>query len=100
MRGEKLPDNFSPRMVPSRDEAVECYKLIPSGQGIGFDALFSKLKNPGINYCKLSVIIEALRQLGLVSVSYSAGKVTRVPVTEKKDLMSAPVLVKLNQLKS
>ncbi len=100
MRDEALPKNFYPRMAPSRDEAVECYKLIPAGQGIGFDALFSKLKNPNINYCKLSVIIEALRQLGLVSVSYSAGKVSRVAVTEKKDLMSAPILVKLNQMQS
>ena len=94
MRGEELPKNYYPSMYPSRDDAVKIYKSVPEG-GINTDTLYIRLNDRSINYCKFCVSLEALRQLGLVSVSGSDSMIKRISVTHKADLDSAPVLVSL-----
>ncbi|MDE6834722.1 MAG: single-stranded-DNA-specific exonuclease RecJ [Ruminococcus sp.] len=89
-RGEELPDNYYPAMLPNRNEAVMIYKAI-SGAGISSDKLYMKFC-PKINYCKFSIAIEALRQLGIITIS-SCDSVIRRTVTDKKsDFYSAPVI--------
>jgi single-stranded-DNA-specific exonuclease len=94
LRGEELPRNYYSHMNPTRDDVVKIYKAIPD-QGICTDTLYIKLNDPKINYCKFCVAAEALRQLGLVTVSSAESKIKRVKVTQKADLDSAPVLVSL-----
>ena len=94
LRGEKLPKNYYSHMNPTRDDVVKIYKAIPD-KGICTDTLYIKLNDPNINYCKFCVAAEALRQLGLVTVSSAESKIKRVKVTQKADLDSAPVLVSL-----
>lgn len=94
MRCEELPKNYYPSMNPSRDDVVKIYKAIPDS-GICSDTLYIKLSDRNINYCKFCVSIEALRQLGLVTVSCSDKKIKRVRVSHKADLDSAAVLVLL-----
>ena len=94
MRCEELPKNYYPSMNPSRDDVVKIYKAIPDS-GICSDTLYIKLSDRNINYCKFCVSIEALRQLGLITVSCSDKKIKRVRVTQKADLDSADVLVLL-----
>ncbi|WP_024860193.1 single-stranded-DNA-specific exonuclease RecJ [Ruminococcus flavefaciens] len=94
LRGEELPKNYYSHMNPTRDDVVKIYKAIPE-QGICTDTLYIKLNDPKINYCKFCVAAEALRQLGLVTVSSAESKIKRVKVTQKADLDSAPVLVSL-----
>ena len=94
LRGEELPQNYYPSMNPSRDDVVKIYKSIPEG-GICSDTLYIKLNDRNINYCKFCVSVEALRQLGLITVSCSDTRIERVRVTQKADLSSAPVLVSL-----
>lgn len=94
LRSEKLPQNYYPSMYPTRDDAVKIYKAIPEN-GICTDSLYIKLNDININYCKFCVSVEALRQLGLVSVSSSDSKVKKISVTKKAELDSAPVLVSL-----
>lgn len=96
LRCEELPKNYYNSMLPSRDEAVQIYMGIPA-EGIGFDTLFSKLKNPQINYCKFCIATEALRQLKLISVSSCDNKIRKLKAEKKVDLLSAPVLVKLRE---
>ena len=96
MRGEELPKNYYPSMLPSRDEVVKIYKGIPE-EGICTDTLYLRLRDPKINFCKFSAAVEALRQLGLVRISSADSNITRVKVTQKADLDSAPVLVSLKQ---
>ena len=91
LRGEELPKNYYSHMNPTRDDVVKIYKAIPD-HGICTDTLYIKLNDPNINYCKFC---EALRQLGLVTVSSAESKIKRVKVTQKADLDSAPVLVSL-----
>ncbi len=96
MRGEELPHNYYANMYPSREDTVSIYKNIPD-EGISPDTLFIRLNSPKINYCKFCIAIEALRQLGLVTVLYSVPAVKRVKVSVRADLNSAPVLVSLRQ---
>lgn len=94
LRGEELPENYYPSMNPSRDDVVKIYKAIPEN-GICADTLYIKLNDRSINYCKFCVSVEALRQLGLVTLSCSDTKIKRVKVSQKADLDSAAVLVSL-----
>ena len=94
MRGEELPKNYYPSMYPSREEAVKIYKAIPEN-GISLDRLYISLTGKSINYCKFRFAIEAFRELGLVKMNASDLGVSRVKVSAKTDLYSAPVLEKL-----
>ena len=80
-------------MIPTRDETAHIYKCIPDS-GISSDCLYIKLSTT-LNYCKFMVALEALRQLELISFSYSDTIIKRAQVTSKVDLNSAPVLISL-----
>lgn len=97
LRDEALPKNYYPSMLPRREDAVKIYKAIPDG-GIASDNLYINLNDKNINYCKFCVSLEALRQLGLITVSAQDSRIKRSKVTQKADLDSAPVLVKLRAL--
>lgn len=94
-RGEELPANYYRNMLPTRDETAVIYKCIPDS-GISSDSLYMKFC-PALNYCKFSVAIEALRQLGLITFSFSDSVIKRVKTTGKSDLNSAPILISLRQ---
>lgn len=94
LRGEELPKNYYPSMNPTRNDVVKIYKAIPD-VGICADTLYIRLNDRSINYCKFCVSIEALRQLGLITVSGADTNIKRVRVSQKADLDSAPVLVSL-----
>ncbi len=99
LRGEELPPQYYKRMIPTRDETVWIYKCI-TDKGISSDALYMKLYMkycPLLNYCKFSVAVEALRQLGLVTVSFSDMIIKRVKISGKADLNSAPILISLKE---
>lgn len=97
MRGEKLSINNYKLLMPLRNETAAIYKRIPEN-GITFDSLFSKMNHCTINYGKFSTAIEAMRQLKLISYSPSTGKILRLDVHNKVDLMSAPILADLDKI--
>lgn len=94
MRGEELPQNYFKAMLPSRDDAVKVYTLIPY-DGISVDSVYSKLNDTNINFCRMSVALEAMKQLGLITHTYSDSIVRRVRVNRKTDLDSAPILISI-----
>lgn len=94
LRNEELPKNYYPSMYPSRDETIKIYTRIPEN-GISSDTLYIMLNEPKINYCKFCVAVEALRQLGLVTVSSADSTIRKVRVTQKAVLESAPILLTL-----
>lgn len=96
MRGEELPENYYPVMLPSRETAAAIYKLIPE-DGITADNLYFRISSAKLNYCRFCASVEAMRQLGLI-VMYSADSIIqRVKVSQKADLNSAPVLVSIRE---
>lgn len=95
MRGEELPANYYPSMLPSREDAATIYRLIQL-DGINSEQLYFKICNK-INYCRFCFAVEAMKELGLITCSCSDSVIRRVAVTQKADFNSAPVL---NGLKS
>ena len=94
IRGEELPEKYYPVMLPSRDDVVKIYKGIPD-DGINLETLYIRLSDPRMNYCRFRTSVEALRQLGLIKHSASDSDISKVRVTNKTDLNSAPILVSL-----
>ncbi|MCM1316014.1 MAG: single-stranded-DNA-specific exonuclease RecJ [Prevotella sp.] len=89
-RGEELPANYYRAMLPTHSEAVMIYKAI-SGAGVSSDKLYMKFC-PALNYCKFSVAVEALRQLGIITVSSSDSVIKKTVTDKKSDFYSAPVI--------
>ncbi len=96
IRGEKLPDNYYPSMLPTRDMTAAVYKNIPEN-GISSDTLFLRLVSPQLNYCRFRVAVEAMRQLELISVSAADQVIRRNQISRRADLNSAPVLISLRE---
>lgn len=96
MRGEELPDNYYPSMIPTRDMTAAVYKNIPEN-GISSDTLFLRLVSQQLNYCRFRVAVEAMRQLGLISVSATDQIIKRNKISGRADLNSAPVLISLRE---
>lgn len=96
MRGEELPDNYYPSMLPTRDMTAAVYKNIPEN-GISSDTLFLRLISRHLNYCRFRVAVEAMRQLGLISVSATDQIIKRNKISGRTDLNSAPVLISLSE---
>lgn len=93
-RGEEVPENYYPAMYPTRDMIADIYKHIAS-EGIVSDVLYIRLNNPKINYCRFCVAVEAMRQLGLISVSSADTVIKRIENAPHTDINSAPILVSI-----
>lgn len=93
-RGEEIPENYYSAMYPSRDMTANIYKHIPDN-GIISDILYIKLNDTKINYCRFCVAIEAMRQLGLISISSADSVIRRVKNAPRTDINSAPILVSI-----
>ena len=96
MRGEKLPDNYYPSMMPTRDMTAKIYKGIPPC-GIPMDTLYMKVKDEKLNYCRFCIAAEALRQLGIIKIS-AGSVISKAAVTQKMQLESAPALISLKNI--
>ncbi len=96
MNNEQLPANYYKSMYPVRDEVAAIYLKIPA-EGINCDLLFFKMKNTLMNYCKFSIALEALRELGLIAYNASDNSVSRLKAEKKVDLQTAPVLIRLKE---
>lgn len=97
LRNEKISLAECQRLRPVRDEVAAIYKRIPD-EGIASETLFSKMKQNVFNYGKFLVAVEAMRQLGLITYTASNDRILRCRVTQKVDLMSAPILLRLNTM--
>ena len=97
MRSEELPANYYPVMMPNRNTALKIYAGIPEN-GINSDELYIKIMDEKLNYCRYCTAVEALRELGIIAVSSKDNTLRRIPVSQKNDLDSAPVLSRLRNM--
>lgn len=97
MRSEELPPGYYPVMLPNRNTALKIYAGIPAG-GIGSDELYMKIMDEKLNYCRYCTAVEAFRELGIIAVSSKDNRIRRLPVKEKKDFASAPVIERLGSM--
>lgn len=96
-RNEELPANYYSAMLPTRDITAFIYKCIPKNNGINFDTLYIRLNRPDINYCRFCIAVEAMKQLGFITISSADSIIRTVSDAPKADLNSAPILVKLRE---
>lgn len=97
MRSEELPANYYPVMLPNRSTALKIYAGIPE-TGINSDALYIKIMDEKLNYCRYRTAVEALHELGIIAFSSKDNTLRRIPVRGKNDLSSAPVLKRLSSM--
>ena len=94
LHGSRLPDSQRRELVPQRALIVTLYRMIQKGEVWAQDLqpVFAKLgpENTG----RILAGLTALTQLGLVEICETGGakKYAPVPVAQKQDLFSAPIL--------
>lgn len=93
--GGVLEPDRARTLLPERADTVQLYKQIRSGQVFAADLQPVFAAQGPENAGKTLVSLAALRELGLIEEQ--AGRWLPVPVTEKQDLASAPVLRRLAQ---
>ena len=78
MREEVLPANVAAAAYPSREEFAIVYRFLQKNRVFyGLDEeLYLTLIETGINYCKLAIILEALRRSCLININKCCIKLT------------------------
>lgn len=97
MLGEILPQNFINKIVPTRDDLVELYKIIMSFGEITYDHLFMRVQSK-FNYCKLRLCIDIFSQSELAECDNVLQKVKVCKVNQRKDVTKAPLYIKLQSM--
>lgn len=95
--GETQPENFIKKIVPSREDLVEIYKIISGYQKISYDNLFMRVQNK-FNYAKLRLCIDIFDDVGLVEKNDASQEVCICKVTERKDVTKSAVFHQLQQM--
>lgn len=94
-RGEKQPEEYLNKGNPTRDEMVKIYKLIVSLDIPVTEQSLYELTASSINSFKLSVILDAFCDTGLIQFIPSKGIYLPIKTTQKVDIESAETLVSL-----
>lgn len=99
MREEVLPANVAAAAYPSRAEFAIVYRFLQKKKvfyGLA-EELYLTLIETKINYCKLSVILEALRRSCLIKIDKKDKKISIVERPPKIDLQKTPLLKELHR---
>lgn len=86
-RGEALPDAYYVRMCPTRSELIAVYQAV--NLPVRLSSVCARLQSTGVNWCKLRVCVDIFTELGLLEYDVVSDTVSRMPVTEKRDLESS-----------
>ncbi|MFT3950735.1 MAG: DHHA1 domain-containing protein [Oscillospiraceae bacterium] len=106
LRGEKIEPALVAKIVPSRAELVDVYKLMGELKTATAEKLFAALftkhaaAHPalgGMNFCKLKLCADIFAEAGLVSHQASTDTYTVLPVTKKADLEATVLLQRLRK---
>ena len=85
-RGEKLPSlAYYQRMCPRREDLVAVYQMV-QGAPVSIDRICERLQKAGMNRCRARVCADIFSELGLLQYDAAADTLTRLPVTQKRDL--------------
>ena len=95
-RGEKLTVRQAQYLMPSREEAVEIYKILKknSPYNWGQDMLWWQLSGK-INRAKLSVVLKAFNESQLLEIK--EGKIEILEAKQKQDLFQCSILKNISK---
>ncbi|MBE6837035.1 MAG: single-stranded-DNA-specific exonuclease RecJ [Ruminococcus sp.] len=97
MLGEKIPDSFVSKIVPSREELVSLYKILSRYVNTTYDNLFMRVGNT-MNYCKMRLCIDIFDEIGLVLNNPVSKTVSVEKVTERKDINDSELFIRLQNM--
>lgn len=97
MREEELTDAVRKRAMPTRNEFAAVYKMLNNLKVFEGDAeqLYLLILRSGLNFCKLSVILEVLQEQHLMELTPDGKSMKISPVTGRVDLSTSPLLRRL-----
>lgn len=98
VRGEELSKAYYTAITPERAELVAVYKNI-SSDALGLDALFMRMQDSGMNYCKLRIALDIFSELGLVYTDHYNGTVKKLSVNGSVNLEDSALLCELRKKK-
>lgn len=85
-RGEKLPSlAYYQRMCPHRSDLVAVYQMV-QGAPVSIPHICEKLQKAGMNRCRARVCADIFSELGLLRYDAASDTLTRLPVTQKRNL--------------
>lgn len=94
-RGEGCDKRLAPRVVPqTREELMKIYDLIRKSGGSKTPEELAMFGN-GVNFCMLSITLDAFKEAGMIEYENGCPKV--VPVKDKTDLFKQGLIARLNK---
>jgi single-stranded-DNA-specific exonuclease len=94
-RGEEIEKSLSERVLPGKDDIRTVYDELKKNADLErvFAAVSEKL-----NYCKFKIILDVLKEFGLIEYNLIKNTAGILPAAEKADLESSEVLSKVKAL--
>ncbi len=99
MLGKSVTDKIKKELSVTRDDFVIVYKYLRKNRGFAFapEILHFRIKNENINYGKLMLILEAMKELNLIKMNPASSRLN-IELSEnppKVNVLSAQVLKRL-----
>ncbi|MBQ3970235.1 MAG: single-stranded-DNA-specific exonuclease RecJ [Clostridia bacterium] len=99
MAGVDLTDQMRSELAVTRDDFAVVYRFLKSHNGFEYlpDVLYYRLSDQNISLGKLMLVLEAMKQLGLVEINSTPVKmnIKMIENPPKVNILSAPILTKL-----
>ncbi len=96
----KIDSKLSAYATPDRPLFARIYKFLKSRDDISsssYEYIFSNVAEEGDNICRIRIALVAMEELGLIKINSDG--IIETPITnDKKDLNSAPIMMRLKEV--
>jgi single-stranded-DNA-specific exonuclease len=90
-RGEGIPPALAARIIPTRDELVQIYRILQKSGTISGDVLFMQLDSNVISYCKLRISLDIFAELGFITYDIFTDKAEIIKNAPKAAIESSKI---------
>jgi single-stranded-DNA-specific exonuclease len=97
VRGENVDAALAARVIPEKDDIKLIYDILRSGKS-DTERIFTEASAGGINYCKFRIILDILKEFGLLEYDIVSSKVKLLPSAVKADIESSVMLARVKSL--
>lgn len=100
MRGEPVSPRLKASILPSRKEFAAIYTMLKNSKVFegGPEQLYNVILRSGINFCKLSVILEVLAEKKLIEIAIDSSSIKVLPAPGKVDVFSSELLHRIEAM--
>ncbi|MDR2558397.1 MAG: single-stranded-DNA-specific exonuclease RecJ [Oscillospiraceae bacterium] len=99
VRGESIDVGLEARVIPEKEDVKIIYDILRLGI-TDAERIYTEAAAKGINYCKFRIIIDILKEFGLLEYNLISSKINLLtaPSAQKADLESSVMLAKVRSL--